>query len=59
MKCYHLTLLRNGKYATVFCIALSIESFLSVEKEVGNETFILYSRELSEIEYGTARNNGL
>jgi len=51
MKKYHLTILRNGEYQTVFGEMSSITSFLMVEKQLGNETHILYSRELSDDEW--------
>jgi hypothetical protein len=51
MKKYHLTILRNGKHRTIFGEISSIASFLIIEKESGNETHILYSRELSEDEW--------
>jgi len=50
MKKYHLTILRNGKYETIFGEMSSVTSFLLIEKEVGNETYVLYSRELTESE---------
>lgn len=51
MKKYHLTILRNGKYETIFGEMSSITNFLLIEKELGHETFIIYSRELSDEEY--------
>jgi hypothetical protein len=51
MKKYHLTILRNGKYETIFGEMSSITSFLLVEMKLGNDTHILYSRELSETEW--------
>lgn len=51
MKKYHLTILRNGKYVTIFGEMTSIESFLAIESELGYETHILYSRELSKEEW--------
>jgi len=53
MKKYHLTILRNGKYVTVFGEMTSIVSFLAIESELGYETHILYSRELSKEEWET------
>jgi hypothetical protein len=50
MKKYHLTILRNGKYETIFGEMSSIESFLLIESELGYETHIIYSRELSKEE---------
>ena len=46
MKKYHLTILRNGEYVTIFGEMSSIENFLLIEKELGYDTHILYSREL-------------
>jgi len=51
MKKYHLTILRNGKYKTIFGEMSSIESFLAIEHELGYETYIIYSRELSKEEW--------
>ncbi len=51
MKKYHLTILRNGKYETLFGEFSSIGSFLLIEKELGREVHILYSRELTDDEY--------
>jgi hypothetical protein len=51
MKKYHLTILRNGKFLTIFDEMSSITSFLMVEKQLGNETQILYSKELSDDEW--------
>jgi hypothetical protein len=57
MKKYHLTILRNGKYETIFGEMSSITIFLLIEKEVGNETYVLYSRELTESEWVSIMNN--
>lgn len=54
MKKYHLTIVRNGKYETLFGEFTSIETFLAIEKELGREVFIFYSRELTEEEYRNA-----
>jgi hypothetical protein len=51
MKKYHLTILRNGKYETIFGEMSSIENFIAIEKELGREVHVLYSRELSEDEW--------
>ena len=51
MKYYHLTFLRDGKHTTIFTMTTSIANFLLVEKTLGREIHILYSRELSEEEY--------
>lgn len=59
MKKYHLTILRNGHYKTLFGEMTSIESFLAIEKELCNETHILYSRELSDSEYEQAKKINL
>ena len=50
MKKYHLTILRNGKYVTVFGEMTSIVSFLAIESELGYETHILYSRDYRDWE---------
>jgi len=47
MKAYHLTILRNGKHETIMCETTSITAFLLIEKELGYETLVLYSREIS------------
>lgn len=54
MKKYHLTIVRNGKYETLFGEFTSIESFLAIEKQLGREVFIIYSRELTFEEYQNA-----
>ena len=59
MKKYHLTILRNGKYETIFGEISSIEAFLVIEKEIGREVHILYSRELSNEEWEKVKNLGL
>lgn len=51
MKHYHLTFLRDGKYFTAFACTTSIAKFLLIEKELGREVHILYSREITEEEY--------
>jgi hypothetical protein len=56
MKKYHLTILRNGKYETLFGEFSYIGSFLSIEKELGREVYILYSRELTDTEYDLFKN---
>jgi hypothetical protein len=47
MKIYHLTILRNGKHQTIMGRFRCITSFLIIEKELGNETFVIYSREIT------------
>jgi hypothetical protein len=51
MKKYHLTILRNGNYLTIFAELRSITSFILSEKDDGNDTLILYSREMSDYEW--------
>jgi hypothetical protein len=51
MKKYHLTILRNGKHETIFAEIISITTFLLIEKELGREVHILYSREVTDEEY--------
>jgi hypothetical protein len=51
MKYYHLTILRDGKYVTVFAHTISITNFLLIEKILGREVHILYSREIDEEQY--------
>jgi hypothetical protein len=51
MNYYHLTFLRNGNYVTEFCYLTSIANFLLIEKELGRDVHILYSREITEDEY--------
>lgn len=53
MKKYHLTIIRNGRYVTIFGEMTSIFSFLAMQSELGHETHILYSRELSKGEWET------
>jgi hypothetical protein len=53
MKYYHLTFLRDGKYFTALTIATSIANFILIEKELGREVHILYSREIDEEEYNS------
>jgi len=59
MKRYHLTVLRDGKYQTLFGQITSIAVFLKIEIEFGRETHILYSRELSVEEYEEVRSLNL
>jgi hypothetical protein len=47
MKTYHLTILRNGKHQTIMGHFSSITSFLIIQKELGHETFVIYSREIT------------
>lgn len=56
MKHYHLTFLRDGKYVTAFAHTTSITNFLLIEKELGREVHILYSREITEEEYNLFYN---
>jgi hypothetical protein len=56
MKHYHLTFLRDGKYFTAFACITSIETFLLIEKDLGREVHILYSREITEEEYNSFYN---
>jgi len=51
MKKYHLTILRNAEYETIFGEMSSITSFLLIEKEVGHKTVVLFARELSNEEW--------
>lgn len=51
MKYYHLTFLRDGNYVTAFCYLTSIANFLLIEKNIGRDVHILYSREITEDEY--------
>lgn len=59
MKKYHLTILRNGKYETLFGEFTSIEEFIVIEKKLGREVHIIYSRELSQEEYKIILSNKL
>ena len=59
MKKYHLTIVRNGKYETLFGEFTSIETFLAIEKKLGREVFILYSRELTNDEYMNVKSLNL
>ena len=56
MKYYHLTFLRDGKYFTVFTCITTIANFLLIEKDLGREVHILYSREITEEEYNLFYN---
>jgi len=58
MRKYHLTILRNGKQQTIFGEMTSIENFLLIENELGHDTHILYSRELSNYEWEHYKING-
>lgn len=51
MKKYHLTIIRNGKYETHFAEITSITNFLLIERKLGRETHVLYSREITNEEY--------
>lgn len=59
MNYYHLTILRDGEYFTVFVMATSIPNFLAIEKEFGRKTYVLYSRQIGKEEYELAKNHGL
>ena len=59
MKKYHLTILRNGEYETLFGEFTSIEVFLAIEKELGRKVHVIYSREISSEEYKNALELGL
>lgn len=59
MKYFHLTIIRDGQYQTLFGSLTSLENFLAIELELGRQTHILYSRELSESEYEVAKENKL
>lgn len=59
MKPYHLTILRNGKYETLFGEFSTIAMFISIERKLGRETHIIYSRRLTEEEYKIAKHNNL
>lgn len=56
MQKYHLTIIRNGLYETVF-IDGDIESFLAVETALCREVHVLYSREISKDQYEYALKN--
>jgi hypothetical protein len=56
MKKYHLTIIRNGEYETIFGEMSSIASFLLIEKELGYKTVVLFARELSNEEWELWRN---
>jgi hypothetical protein len=51
MRKYHLTFIRDGKYHTKFAEISSIEVFIAIEKELGRDVHILYSRELTSQEW--------
>ena len=55
MKRYQLTILRDAKYYTHFAEITSIETFMAIEKELGREIHLLYSRELTLEEWETAK----
>ena len=57
MKPYHSTILRDGKYETIFGEKTSIENFILIEKELGRDTHVLYSRELSDYHWKLFKNN--
>lgn len=47
---YILTVLRNGEYDTIVG-ELNLVKFILIEKELGNNTFIIHSVEISQHEY--------
>lgn len=51
MNKFHLTIIRNGNYETLFAEISTIESFIAIEKELGRDVHILYSRELTDYEW--------
>ncbi len=51
MKAYHLTILRDGKYETIIGEMTSIENFILIERELGRDTHVLYSRELTNYDW--------
>jgi len=51
MKYYHLTFLRDGEYITAFACTTSIANFILIEKSLGRDVHILYSREIDEEEH--------
>lgn len=57
MKYYHLTFIRDGINHTAFIQSSSIVSFLTIEKEFGYKTHIIYSRETTKEEYELAIAN--
>jgi hypothetical protein len=57
MKKYHLTILRNGELETLFGEMSSVTSFLMIEKELGHITYVLYSRELTDVEWELVKQN--
>lgn len=59
MKKYHLTIVRGGEFESLFAEITSIEVFLAIEKELGREVHIIYSRELSTEEYKNSLELGL
>ena len=56
MKHYHLTIIRNGKYETLFAELSSISAFILIEKELGREVHVIYSRQVDQIEYNHFHN---
>jgi len=59
MNYYHLTILRDREYFTIFVMATSIPNYLAFEKELGRKTYVLYSRQIGKEEYELAKNHGL
>lgn len=48
---YLFTIIRNGKTQTIVCFSTNPIIFLKVEKEIGNETHILFAKTLTDEEY--------
>ena len=59
MKAYHLTIVKNGVFHTLFTKVTCLEAYLVVANENGDNVNILYSRELDEIEWQRAVDLGL
>lgn len=59
MKKYHITFLRDGRYFTEFAELSSIAMFIAIEKQIGREIHMLYSREITNEEYYLAKDSGL
>ncbi|HRD16612.1 MAG TPA: hypothetical protein PK181_07290 [Methanothrix soehngenii] len=56
MNYYHLTILRDGEYFTVYATTTSISNYLAIEQELGRKTYVLYSREMDKEEYERSRD---
>lgn len=59
MKAYHLTIIKNGVYHTLFTKVTCLESYLAVANENGDKVDIICSRELNEIEWERVVDLGL